>query len=121
MSGGTRAVLTDGHTGHVSRTPRYFFLFEGPPTGCGEINFSKLIILLLMLLYDRTNTSSACLVNLHTVVHGYCTGSVLLSLVLPGKYFLARGPVRLGVPRAPMQVKTALRMAPISMTSNDFK
>jgi len=25
----------------------------------------------------------------------------------PGKYFLARGPVRLGVPRAPMQVKTA--------------
>jgi len=26
----------------------------------------------------------------------------------PGKYFLARGPVRLGVPRAPMQVKTAL-------------
>jgi len=26
----------------------------------------------------------------------------------PGKYFLARGPVRLEVPRAPMQVKTAL-------------
>ena len=26
----------------------------------------------------------------------------------PGKYFLARGPVRIGVPRAPMQVKTAL-------------
>ena len=26
----------------------------------------------------------------------------------PGKYFLARGPVRLGVPRAPMQVKTLL-------------
>ena len=23
----------------------------------------------------------------------------------PGKYFLARGPVRLGVPRAPLQVK----------------
>ena len=34
-----------------------------------------------MLLHDRTNTSSAYLVNLHTVVHGYCTGSVLLSLV----------------------------------------
>ena len=26
----------------------------------------------------------------------------------PGKYFLARGPVRLGVPRALMHVKTAL-------------
>ena len=26
----------------------------------------------------------------------------------PGKYFLARGPVRLGVPSAAMQVKTAL-------------
>ena len=26
----------------------------------------------------------------------------------PGKYFLARGLVRLGVPRAPMQVKTTL-------------
>jgi len=25
--------------------PRIFFLFEGPPTGCGEINFFKLIIL----------------------------------------------------------------------------
>ena len=34
-----------------------------------------------MLLHDRTNTSSAYLVNLRTVVHGYCTGSVLLSLV----------------------------------------
>jgi len=43
--------------------------------------FFKLIILLLMLLHDRTNTSSAYLVNLRTVVHGYCTGSVLLSLV----------------------------------------
>jgi len=27
----------------------------------------------------------------------------------PGKYFLARGPVWLGVPRAPMQVKTLLK------------
>jgi len=26
----------------------------------------------------------------------------------PGKYFVARGPVRLGVPRAPMQVKMVL-------------
>jgi len=33
-----RAVLTNGHTGHVPRAPG-FFLFEGPPTGCGEINF----------------------------------------------------------------------------------
>jgi len=31
--------------------------FDGPLTGCGEINFLKLIILLLMLLHDRTNTS----------------------------------------------------------------
>jgi len=29
-----------------------------------------------------------------------------------GKYFLARGPLRLGVPRAPMQVNTALDHAP---------
>jgi len=34
-----------------------------------------------MLLHDRTNTSSVYLVNLHTVVHGYRTGSVLLSRV----------------------------------------
>ena len=27
-----RAVLTNG-------TPGFFFLFEGPPTGCGEIIF----------------------------------------------------------------------------------
>ena len=32
-----RAVLTNGHTGHVPRAPGFFFLFEGPPTGCGEI------------------------------------------------------------------------------------
>ena len=58
---GARAVLINGHTGHVPRAPGYFF--EGPPTGCGEIIF-KLIIFLLMLLHDRTNTSSAYLVNL---------------------------------------------------------
>jgi len=40
-----RAILTNGHTVHVSRAPG-FFLFEGPPTGCGEINFLKLTILL---------------------------------------------------------------------------
>ena len=44
--------------------PPHFFLFEGPATGCGEIKFLKLIILLLMLLHDRTNTSSAYLVIL---------------------------------------------------------
>ena len=33
----------------------------------------------------------------------------------PGKYFLARGPVRLGVPRAPMQVKTALLVVTVSV------
>jgi len=26
--------------------PRIFFLFEGPPTGCGEIKLLKVIILL---------------------------------------------------------------------------
>jgi len=51
------------HWAHA-QGPRIFFLFEGPPTGCGEINFLKLILLLLMLLHDRTNTSSAYLVNL---------------------------------------------------------
>jgi len=69
------------HWAHA-QGPRISFSFWGAPTGCGEINFLKLIILLLlMLLHDRTNTSSAYLVNLHTVVHGYCTRSVLLSLV----------------------------------------
>ena len=38
-----RAVLTNGHTGHVPRAPGFFFLFEAPRTGCGEINFLKLI------------------------------------------------------------------------------
>jgi len=33
-----RAVLTNGRSGHVPRAPD-FFLFEGPPTGCDEINF----------------------------------------------------------------------------------
>ena len=43
--GGGRAVLTNGHTGHVpSWAPGFFF--DGPPTGCGEINFFKQIILL---------------------------------------------------------------------------
>jgi len=35
---GGKAVLTNGHTGHVPRAPG-FFLFEAPPTGCGEIIF----------------------------------------------------------------------------------
>jgi len=34
-----RAVLTNGHTGHVRRAPGFFFLFERPPTGCGKIIF----------------------------------------------------------------------------------
>jgi len=63
-----RAVLTNGHSGHVPRAPDFSFLFEGPLTGCGEINSLKLIILLLMLLHDRTNTSSAYLVNLQITV-----------------------------------------------------
>ena len=40
----SRAVLTNGHTGYVPRAPGFFFLFEGPPTGCGEINCLKLIV-----------------------------------------------------------------------------
>ena len=58
--------------------PRISFSFWGAPNWLWWSNFLKLITLLLMLLHDRTNTSSAYLVNLHTVVHGYCTGSVLL-------------------------------------------
>ena len=42
--GTTRAVLTNGHTGYVPRAPGFFVLFEGPPTGCGEINCLKLIV-----------------------------------------------------------------------------
>ena len=34
-----RAVLTNGHTGHLPRAPGFFVLFEKPPTGCGEIHF----------------------------------------------------------------------------------
>jgi len=34
----SRAVLTNGHTGHVPGA-RGFFIFEGPPTGCDEIIF----------------------------------------------------------------------------------
>ena len=43
--------------------PRIFFLFEGPKLAVVKY-FLKLIILLLMLLHDRTNTSSAYLVNI---------------------------------------------------------
>ena len=38
-SSDSRAVFTNGHTGHVPRAPGFYFLFEGPPTGCGEITF----------------------------------------------------------------------------------
>jgi len=31
------------------QAPGFFFLFEGPPTGCGEMYFLKLIILLVPL------------------------------------------------------------------------
>jgi len=41
LSRARRAVLTNGHTGHVPRAPGIFFLFEGSPTGCGEINLKK--------------------------------------------------------------------------------
>ena len=56
-----RAVLTNGHTGHVPRAPG-FFSFWGAPDWLWWNNFLKLIILLLMLLHDRT--SSAYMVNL---------------------------------------------------------
>ena len=68
-----------GTLGTCPGPPDCFFLFEGPQLAV--VKFLKLIILLLMLLHDRTNTSSAYLGNLHTAVHGYYTGSVLLSLV----------------------------------------
>jgi len=85
--------------------PRSFLFLRGPQLAAVKY-FFKLIIL-LMLLHDRTNTSSAYLVNLHTAVQGYCTGSVLLSLLYCVFCFakinckgnavniLARGPVRL--------------------------
>jgi len=48
---------------HWARAQAPLTFLRGP-TGCDEIDFLKLIILLLTLLHDRTNTSSACLVNL---------------------------------------------------------
>jgi len=39
----SRAVLTNGHTGHVPMAPGFFF-FLVAPTGCGEIIFFKLIV-----------------------------------------------------------------------------
>ena len=61
-SGSRRVCRTQGRLNqraHWARAqdPRIIFLFEGPPTGSGEIKIFKLIILLLMLLHDRTNTS----------------------------------------------------------------
>ena len=56
--------------------PRVFFLFEGPQLAV--VNFFKTILLPSQRLTVKRKL---------------------------GKYFLARGPVRLGVPRAPMQVK----------------
>jgi len=41
------------HWARADPAPDFFFLFEGPPTGCGEIIFLKLIILLLMVLHDQ--------------------------------------------------------------------
>ena len=46
----SRAVLTNGHTGHVPRAPGFFF--QRPPTGCGEI-----IFLINYLIVDATARS----------------------------------------------------------------
>jgi len=54
-----------------------FVLFEGPPTGCGEIKFFKLIVLLLMIVHDRTNTSSAYLVNLTVFALFLCCAGIV--------------------------------------------
>ena len=65
-----------------------FFLFEGPPTGCGEINFLKLIILLLMLLHDRTNTRK---IDLHSYSKGLflcCAGIVADNSAINAANFL---------------------------------
>jgi len=56
-----RAVLTNGHIGHVPRALGFFFFLRGPQLAVVKY-FFKLIILLLMLLHDRTN-SSAYLIN----------------------------------------------------------
>ena len=60
--------------------PRIFFLFEGPPTGRGEINVLRLIILL---------------------------PSQISTVRERGKYFLARGPVRLSGAQGPNAGKDA--------------
>jgi len=52
---------------HWARARGPGFFFEGAPTGCGEIIFFT-NYLFLMLLHDRTNTSSAYLVNLLAAV-----------------------------------------------------
>jgi len=62
--------------------PTIFFLSEGPPTDCGEINLLKLTNYLITLA--KIN----------------CTEK-------PGKYFLARGPVRLGGAQGPSAGKDA--------------
>jgi len=58
------------------------FSFWGAPTGCGEIDFLKLVILLLMLLHDCTNTSSSYLVNL------CCAGIVAVNGAINAANFL---------------------------------
>jgi len=37
-SNASRAILTNGHTGHVPRAPGFFFFLRAP-SGCGKINF----------------------------------------------------------------------------------
>jgi len=44
----SRAVLTNGHTGHVPRAPGFFFFLRGPQLAV--VKFFKLIILLLPLM-----------------------------------------------------------------------
>ena len=55
---GRLTVVTNGHTGHVPRAPGFLFFLRGPQLVLAVVKyFLKLIILLLMLLHDCTNTS----------------------------------------------------------------
>ena len=75
-----KAVLTNGHTGHVPRASRFFF-FLRDPNWLWWNNFLKLII---FLPSERSTVRETRLI------------------------LTSEGPVRLGVSRAPMQEKTLL-------------
>ena len=62
-----RAVLTNGHTGHVPRAPGIFFFARGP-NWLWWNNFLNTNYLIADATAWAYKLSSAYLVNLHTVV-----------------------------------------------------